>query len=1278
MFCFINNLRSSWRNKVASSLASRSGQVAVILIVVIAIGLVFFAASINLTLVSQAKTLTMKAASVSASSTASFIASYGQKQFVETMRKRVRYCKSSGGGLMGILTIIVMILIAVFAPEILAFLGGIEVAAVTPALSTGLSTAAAMGAVMEGASMLIAASIDPGISKMWNRMQNANLSMTGQVMERGVQTALQAVVTDQGKLPDLYDMDMDGLFGYPEGSNPKKDPPKDTIGRFSFYNTKRFLDLSGPDTKQIDDFLKALHQLVLKGDDGWGLWDPVFYPDNTTHVAGVSVTHPCYLDSDHKPAECDYCCDNYDSDSVPEECSGVGLRSTCSTRSPFNSPSSQYPYVYDFSYEDSTNSFMSLREQLGRDDEHHLYHANKDNSNWHSAPFPSQGQEAYSATDAGFYLKDAVGYYTSPYFTLTNPDIWVSPNPPNPPGVSPFKKPALFPFLYKMKDWGAALKDLSYDSYQCHWCDSRSVYGCPGDLALTYPEIPRLSLSLDPATLPYNKTQGWCVNKANKGGVKDPPVVADFVGGASSSLYVADNVCAVPAPSPASDLTQYVGGWKRGADRYCSNKNGVLYYLDCPKHGVILPPSSNENPQCGQTGAAAATSWPDDMVDAIIYGMPELFDFERTLWRTRRPDGSGINSLATTFVEWYGVASSGETMTNGIADWIEPPCPSSSACPGSFTKLARPGTLWVWRMEFRWLNQQIQKWLVPSLGKEYSGPFFGPDAAWCVPSFAAGNGSAPPAEVITFDINNNGIRGDVADVIACLNWNVRDFRTYTLPTLPARGNAEKFQRCFDSCGVETCQNLPRSLIPDFYDGTKFKSGNPANIFDQGNATDRANFSACLTATTLAACKEKCDSPPLPSGSPYDLPVFVDPNVTRINNIDSFCTTNPTFNGSSDLCNPRAVLNCSSTSSKNACKCSWAGSCGGFVSWGCSDKTYFNAVTDALVTAKGSCSDTVYKKVIEDSAKEAKVQVTKFKKRLDFLQGRYDEAMALSNDITNPLFDSSKPDGILTTAIKKLTIFLDNDTPMDDTLASIDSPAERLIDARMKYIDKITGDLPSFGIYVWQDKDHSTANPLGEKRWGTENGYWHAVKVEARIPRRCTGDCIATEWPKVFSKTSGGGFLKKTKICYTLINLEGITKARVIRYDQDKDLRGLFFAGGRAKIWESRLSHPKETTAADPTSIREVCKLLIDEDLRQWLWTVPEPGEDDDRRHLGAAFMLNKVPNFDSDKPEDIAYNNCWRKIHKDLLAHGIQSEACAQYYFAGDGFRVKFVPCDRW
>lgn len=1292
MLCWINKFRDSWRNTIAASLTSRSGQVAVILIVVIAIGLMFFAASINLTLVSQSKTITMKAASVSASSTASFLASYGQKEYVETMGRRIRYCKSFGGGLMGILTLIVLIVIAVVFSqyEILGTVGGVAGAA---SLDTMVAAGAAVGAVMEAASMIVAASIDPGISKAWNKMQNANLSITGQVMERGVQAALQAAVTDQEKIPDVYDLDGDGRFGYEDAA---EQIPKDTIGRFSYINTKRYLGFPDLDTAAIADFIGAMHELVINpGDDNWALWDPVFYPNGTTRAA---ADHPCYLDGvdrNKRPAECDYCCDAYQGPhpspddpsetitDIPAECTDA-IRATCANRSPFRGTTA-YPYIYDFTYENSLNDFMSFREQLGRDDEHHLYHAHKDQSNWHLAAPEDYDDPGAIPIDQQFHLKDTVGYYTSPYFSLATPDNWAKP-PAETPDVP---APKLFPFLYKMADWGTKLSDVTYAKYECHWCDAAggACPTLPSD-SVDYPEIfgpaYKLTLTANPATVPYNNGQGWCVNKSNKGGANDPPIVPDLVGGLSPDVYVNKDVCAInPNPDPISDLNKIVGGWKRGADRYCSHGSS-LYSIDCPKHGIASPPSDFPNPQCGQTEtytddagitttitAAPADQWQDDMLDEIIYGeMPEFFSNERSLWTALGTPG-GLKNLATTFVEWYGGAPApGEITTGGgIADWIEPPCPSGS-CAGSYTGLARPGLLWVWRAQFQWLNTKIQEWL---LRLNPSPSLVGPDAAWCVPAIDDGIHVSPPGELATFDVNANG-RGDVADVIACLNWNANDPRTYAGGVPAAVGNAQKFQRCHDSCSADTCTDLPRSLIPDFYDGTKYKSTKAANFFDPGKPDDVSKFTTCLTdAATIDKCVANCKQPPLPSDATYGLPAFVSPvDLAKIQAIESKCAALPPFSGVGFCKVATDNLNCADPVSVVNCKCSWnTGSCSGFL--GCSlNKEYFDKVTDALVIAKnlGSCKDPAYLDVMGKSDKEAQVQVEKFKHRLQFLQGRYDEAMALSNDNRpgGPLgMDTTRPDGILTTAINNLTDFLDGGT--DASVNATDSPAERLIQARKTHVDAITGDLPAFAIYVWQDHDPFKANPGGGKRWDTNKGYWHAVKVEARIPRRCAGgNCLTDEWPKVFSKTKKAGFLKKGKICYTLINTTGRTHARVIRYDQDKDLRGLLFPGG-AKIWESRLWHPK-TGPGDVADPAEACKSLIDGDLAVWL----KKPETDNRSHIGAAFMLNKVP----DAAADSKYADCWKVIHRNLLAHGVQSEACAEYYFAGDGFRVKFVPCDGW
>ena len=1251
MLRLINNLR-------LQGFRSRSGQVAVIMIVIIAIGLVLFAASINLGMLAQSKTVSMKAANASASVMASIIASQGQREYVETLGRTLQKCKTSGGGFLGFLTFIFLVLIAIYAPYLFGESG---ILGTNVAMGNALQSAAIVGAVMEGASLIIAASIDPGISDMWNKRAQ-DLSQTGQAVERGIQAGLQAAVTDQVKMPDLYDLDQDGLYGYP--GNDETQPPNDVIGRFALYNTKRFLEVKGADTAAVAAFFAALHELVLKGTDDWGLWDPVYYPDFKTKNPQTSSSHVCFYDPSDltnfpkRPAECDYCCQKFDDNVLPPECDGtpgvtqVGNPLTCANRTPYRAPGIEnlYQYMYDPRYEDSTNIFMSFREQLGRDDEHHLYHTTPANPNWHSDTLNGTATLNTGVADQGFFLKDTVGYYTLPA-AASNLDLWVGVQPL---GANPPTMPKLFPFLYKMQDWGPQLSSQTYNDYECHWCDSRKLaepgITCPADMA-TYPEINRLVLSADPALVPYNIAQGWCVNNTNKGGANDPPVVSDNVRGISN-LIVPTDQCAVPLnPSPVSDLTQYVKGWKRGADRYCKNTAG--YDIDCPKSGTTA--ADENNAQCGETGAQAPANWPDDMLDEIIYGLPTLYGIEADYQKTAATEG-GVKTVAKELVTWYP----------GAADWIEPPCPDPDNCPGSFTKLERPGTLWVWRAQLQFFYDAIQAWLVPDASNAYNGPsHIGPGAVWCVPSFAAGNGFSPPGEIATFDVNTNTIRGDVEDVIACLNWNANDVRTYAGSVLAATGNAQKFQRCKDSCSFDTCSNLPRSLVPDFYDGTKYLSGQPANVFNTGNTADATALSTCLTSATINACSTNCDSPPLPSGSPYNLPIFQAPDNQRITEIDNWCTGPNSAASLGNACNgvlmpggpTDTTLNCATN--RNNCRCSWAGSCaGGFAGCNLGLPTYFNAVTDALTLTGRSCDDPAYTTVIQHSATEAQIQVEKFRHRVKFLEGRYNEAVAIST--------------VLKTAIDKLTAFLDGGTPFGvlDASGENDSPAERFIDVRMQHMDDIMGDLPSHAIYVWQDEDAKKNNPGNQPRWGEGRGYWHAVKVEVRLPRRCTGDCIASDWPKVVSTTkkSGSFISRKVKVCYTLHNLVGRTKARVTRYDQDKDLRGLIFPTGQ-QVWQSRLSHPSAANDPDPAGLRDTCKDFIDADLKTWL------AGSDERSHIGAAFMLNAIPNLTLVGNN---YTNCWNKVHQDLLAHGVQSESCAEYYFATNGFRIRFVPCDDW
>jgi len=1252
--------------------SARRGQVAVIMIVAIAIGIVLFAASINLTMVSQSKTFTMKAASSSASLMASTIASYGQKQWVETLGSRspAEYCKKSSGGLIALIVLIILIVIAVYT-------GYVDPTAFGTAASTSaVSVSATIGAVMQGMSIIVAASTDPGISEAWNKMQEANLSTTGQFVERGVLLALQGAVTDSVKIPDLYDQDADGNYGYP--GNNQALPPNDEIGRFSHYITKRYLELGGPDTAAVRAFIDALHELtMLPGVDNFALFDPVHYPDGktrnteTAHNANHLCYEPYFIPATtnlnpgytNRPAECDPCCRQ--SETPIEGCDAsagdaqLGNRATCSQRSPFRIAGNVYQYVYypafedltggDFTalYEDSTNNFMSLREQLGRDDEHQRYQVVQAVPNWHEDPVTEPQNLIIAPSPTGFFLRDVVGYYTGTGYPA-NTDRWVLPKPlffGNDPAT-----PRLYPFLYKMRDWGPDLSAATYANYECHLCDAGSGIICPADAS---PEIGRLALPFDPVGVPYNNTQGWCVNKNNKGGVDDPPVVPDSVRNLLAvpgipQIFVPTPNCAMPSQSPASDISKYIGGWKAGADRYCSNAADTDYNMYCPKN------SGNPEAIC-PNGPFNSADWPDDILDEIIYGdMPHFFNFERTLFKSASTP-EGLKQLAKELETWYGeVPPGGTRAADGMADWIEPPCLNPTNCPGSYTKLARPGRLYVWREQFRAMRQVINEWLIPpgnATNPKYVSPTcLGSEASWCVQSATCpGMPLVPPVggEAETFDFNGNGQRGDVADVMACLNWNTNNVFTYP-DFSTATGNAQKFQKCFADCNSGNCSNLPRSLFPDFY----------THLPLQFYPGDETKINDCLNSLDIGTCSARCAI--VPTASPYSIaPPFIPPNNARLLDIAAWCGGGGAGGAPlNNACNFAAPLICNGNPGANqtSCRCSWANDC--TLSLECARtscavaNSFCDQVTLALPISKGSCGNAqsvAFKITLQQSATEASVQVEKFRQRYKFLKGRFDEATSIVNS--------------LTIAINSLSAFLDNNTP--NNLG--DSPAERFIQNRLAPIQNTTRDLPSFAIYVWQDKDPILTNPAGQPRWGTGQGYWHAVKAEVRIPRRCAGNCLNNDWPKIDSRTSGG-FLSK-KVCYKLINREGMTKARVIRYDQDKDMTGLMFPGG-GQIWKPRLSNPTFSTDPNPGGLRADCAALIDNDLAGWL------GGADDRRHLGAAFMLNKIPNLGN--PAD-PYTVCWNRVHNQLLSHGIMSESCAQYYFVeGQGFRVKFVPCDNW
>ena len=310
----------------------------------------------------------------------------------------------------------------------------------------------------------------------------------------------------------------------------------------------------------------------------------------------------------------------------------------------------------------------------------------------------------------------------------------------------------------------------------------------------------------------------------------------------------------------------------------------------------------------------------------------------------------------------------------------------------------------------------------------------------------------------------------------------------------------------------------------------------------------------------------------------------------------------------------------------------------------------------------SCTNPTFTTGVQLSMINARNQVEKFKKRRLFLERRLAEARTLAND---HLIDPRFPDGILRVATTKFSRFLNNFTDF----TQIDSPSEELIFARQNLTDQIAPQMANFAIYAWQDgptKPPRTLDP--------QYGYWHIVKVEVRLPRRCNDACgvdgtpdpagKGDGWP--FIRTFRKGFLGMTR-CYELIATEGMVKARVTRYDENKDPGRMLFANG-APIWDIRFFHPDRGAAN--VNIWGACNRQADPQLLNLPATgTPTP--------WARAFMLNKPPGTG-----DVLYDTCWNEA-AIALDHGTKSETCAQYYFGTasgnfgpEGMRLKFVPCD--
>ncbi len=1288
-------LRKKMRFNKFLKLKTSSGQVAIILILVVAISLIFYAAALNLGKISQVKTLTTIASNQSASQMASQMASYGQQVFEVQLGGATRVCGWTGL-LVAVLTVIAVVIAIAFPPS----------AGYSASVLTGLYIALAVGA---GNLILQLTVVQPGITEMWNDIKNRTLSKNEIFIENGVQTGLAGTITDNKRVPDFEDLDRDGLFGLDSNSK-----PLDTISRYAVYYTKRLKEATRSQQEAaILAFQNALNEFLFAGGDGWGLFDP----PNPNASCASSECNPCCVPEYKTDMDGALV---YDSTGalIPLRPTGcptdlAGARGICINGSDYPDPNG-YPWVYDPSLENRGNDFLSFRELMGRDDRHKDYHKNPADPNGKQlvAPFPALPVDPTLLQR--FVVKDTEGYYS----------------PPD-------TRQSIDPFFYKVSDWKVDLTGLPetpfttlpnlYDPkrYECHWCTVNRVVGVADECPVDQPaEILQLVLP-NPSGLSYNTTQ--CVDGTDRNVLGNPPLAVDRVT-LPTGILAADNECAQDA---FDNLSLGLGFWKRGADDFCST--AYPYGSNCDKHksasGWCTGASGSlENCECSTSGKSE--SWPDGFLDDSYYG---IYDFFNDTYDIRTQN---INELAGNFVVWYPTA----------AEWIEPPNtplphPSVGYSGGNICYVcdSEQGYLWRGRDNIGTMMSRLADF--GGFGSNnYSGSLCDatvdgdPGAVWCVPPVVPSNPensygldecrSVTVSEAATFDTNSNGIRGDLEDVVACLTWNIDDTVTYADATI-VRGDYEKFNKCATDCSIEHCSDLPRSLVPGVntaipalaglgtlqaclgscndpvcssMDPTLF-AGNPTLVPDDPTLVDWSitgecnptnwlpGVSAWYDAISLILNTDLCDATP---GGWFDLIVQSVPEAQV--QAAKFRKRRDFLQGRlkelygmivPDNFDFTQLESCSSLCSNANCK---AMDPVYFVSSG-PFQTCLNFCSNAACNAMPNRSEFITAGLPDP----ATVNFDATECGATWIPGNlwYDTiGTVLANDGEadpslvdfnttqcgtwgpgNSYYDRIQKTGIFTRAYEKFNNFLTCDDADGNLIP--DGPACRLIKARIENNDVDSG-LPYQAIYGWQ----TDAPP------GRTEGYWHIVRVDARAPGNCDGACLDgtiasgdPNWPNVRTYTKNWGLER----CYEMADTEGMVKARVTRYDEDRDATRITFPNG-VPIWDFRTQHPdRDTKDSFLTTLGEDCVGSMIPDPPVPLSVPCDPSTAQNTctyTYFNGAFLLNEFINSgDSQGRRDNI--SCWRHVNS-LLTKGITSETCARYYFHGggnSGMGIEFVPC---
>ncbi|MFC1510579.1 hypothetical protein ACFL49_02855 [Candidatus Omnitrophota bacterium] len=894
-------------------LRENKGQIAIMLILAIAVLFIFYAMALNLGKVSDLKILVTRASTSAASVYSAQIGGMAESYFRTALGGRIRYCRSTS--IWGAIFAFIVIIVATY-------------------VSAGKATGPVMKAMLAVAVVMAAASlvmqvvvVQPGITSAWNKMMTETMTDVQRFLEVGLQTALTTVVTDQEKVPDWIDMDMDAQVASNEGD------PEDTVSRFSHYYTMRLLKSQPNLNSAIGIYLAEMTDLLygevippdaLYADtDNWGLYDPPPCWDDRSNPC-------CYLERWNRPSECNSCCEARQLDSANDECVvGYGVDSASCER---NSPFEGFPNVYEPVFDNIFNNdyinnpadyYMSFRELVGRDDEHKEFIRDPDNINDYRQ-LRNTGALVYRVEDTTGYQRNDIYDRIYPFGVGDYPgNLWDSGQGE----VDLLRSKGVFPFLYKYQYWGLSLDDLGpeVNREHCHWYDTdiAPVAGC-GDFS----EWPRelydfeggsehLKLPRDPAGLicqknafvdnrtvvipdvpPEYSSLGAC----NPGIAPDKVVMKQHIWREAAGVpYVeagwsfiaqrdatdgypnnglvpgyiqSGGSCATYMPGvykpwchqeslkgfgsePYEDAQQ--GVWKKGVDRYCQGGD--------PYHAGCYPTMPGEDPPreciCAETGCVdGGGAYQTDPFDMIAYDLNHFI-----LW-ARDQATKTAGDIFADYTQWYVEAA--EFMENTACYPVDQPVMEHGAVvtvpgmPGEcYSKCddEDPSLMRLIRPAINGILGRVQTWLTYNYSEENI------DNVWCVPpDLAVYREDASPEELASFG------SGDINSVWECLSWNAYDV-VNSIGEVDVIGNDQKFDVCAD---VQSCldhqtfcsgqgADFPRCVFSEFDDNFLAE-----DIFLLSLSEDVIQeFEDCLVAIMSSAvpedkapveCTESCGAP----------------------------------------------------------------------------------------------------------------------------------------------------------------------------------------------------------------------------------------------------------------------------------------------------------------------------------------------------------------------------------------------------------------------------------